>query len=211
MKPYRTLMVEDKAIYKLYFEQLLHASGRYELVGTEANMKDAIEFCDTTLVDLIITEAADRAGATCFQALAECKRKYPHIRSVVVTDSADPSFLERAEENDADSFWYAEDRQVSLLSVLDRTMEGKAVFPDRPPLVEIGRTNNRNFSAKELQILGEVAKGYSNKEIAENLQMSHYTVRDYVKGMLDKTRRQSRTELAVEATRSGLIFPEKRV
>ena len=211
MKTYRTLLVEDKAIYKLYFEQLLHASGRYELVGTEANMKDAIEFCDTTLVDLIITEAADKEGQTCFAALAECKQKYPYIRSVVITDSADRRFMERAEESDADSFWYAEDRYVSLLSVLDRTMEGKAIFPDRPPLVEIGRTNNRNFSAKELQILGEVAKGYSNKEIAENLQMSHYTVRDYVKGMLDKTRLQSRTELAVEATRSGLIFPEKRV
>ena len=35
------------------------------------------------------------------------------------------------------------------------------------------------------------------------------TVRDYVKGMLDKTRLQSRTELAVEGVRSGLIFPEK--
>ena len=211
MKIYRVLLVEDKTIYKLYFEQLLHASGRYELVGTEANTEDAIELCGTTSVDLIITEAADRTGKTCFQALEKCRKEYSHIRSVVITDSADRSFMERAEENGADSFWYAEDRCVSLLSVLDRTMEGKSVFPDRPPVVEIGRTNSRNFSAKELQIIGEVAKGYSNKEIAESLQISHYTVRDYVKGMLDKTHLKSRTELAVEAVKNGLIFPEKRV
>ena len=69
MKIYRVLLVEDKTIYKLYFEQLLHASGRYELVGTEANTEDAIELCGTTSVDLIITEAADRTGKTCFQRL----------------------------------------------------------------------------------------------------------------------------------------------
>ena len=211
MKIYRTLLVEDKAIYKLYFEQLLHASGRYELVGTEANTEDAIELCGTTSVDLIITEAADRTGKTCFQALEKCRKEYSHIRSVVVTDSADPGFLERAEESGADSFWYAEEKQLSLLSVLDRTMEGKSVFPVHPPVVKIGQAESNAFSEKELQILREVVKGDSNKEIAETLQMSYYTVRDYVKGLLEKTNLQSRTELAVKAVGSGLIILENNI
>ena len=209
MQTYRVLLAEDRMIHKLYLEQLLHASGRYILVGTETNMEDALQTCGHTSVDLLITEAADRTGATCFRALAECRQKYSHIRSVVITASADQSFLERAEECGADSFWYAEDRHVSLLSVLDRTMEGKSVFPAHPPVVKIGQIENRNFSAKELRIIREVAKGYSNKEIAEMLQMSYYTVRDYVKGMLEKTQLQDRTELAVVAVSSGLIVLEK--
>ncbi len=207
MKTYHVLLVEDRMIHKSYFEYMLQASGRYLLVGTETNMKDAMQFCGHTLVDLILTDAVDKEGQTCFAALAACKRKYPHIRSVVVTDSADPSFLERAEECGADSFWYVADRQ-SLLSVLDRTMEGKSVFPAHAPVVKIGQAESRNFSAKELQILREVAKGDSNKEIAETLQMSYYTVRDYVKGLLEKTNLQSRTELAVKAVSSGLIILE---
>lgn len=209
MQTYRVLLVEDRRIHKLYLEQLLHASGRYVLVGTETSMKDALLFCGHTAVDLIITEAADRTGMTCFQALAECRRKYSHIRSVVITDSVDQSFLERAEESGADSFWYAEDRQVNLLSVLDRTMEGKSAFPAHPPVVKIGQMESRDFSAKELQILREVAKGYSNKEIAEMLKMSYYTVRDYVQGMLEKTHLQNRTELAVVAASIGLIVLDK--
>ena len=209
MKTYRVLLVEDRMIHKLYLEQLLHASGRYELVGTETNMKDAVQFCEYTAVDLIIAEAANRTGVTSFQGLVECRRKYSHIRSVVITDAVDQSFLERAEECGADSFWYAEDRHVSLLSVLDRTMEGKSVFPPHPPVVKIGQMESRDFSAKEMQILREVAKGYSNKEIAEGLKMSYYTVRDYVKGMLEKTHLQNRTELAVVASSSGLIVLEK--
>ena len=209
MQTYRVLLAEDRNIHKLYLEQLLHALGRYVLVGTETNMEDVLQHCGHTSVDLIIAEAADRTGMTCFEALAECRRKYSHIRSVVITDSADRSFLERAEECGADSFWYAEDRQVSLLSVLDRTMEGKSVFPAHPPMVKIGQMESSDFSAKELLILREVAKGYSNKEIAELLKMSYYTVRDYVKGMLEKTHLQNRTELAVVAVSSGLIVLEK--
>ena len=210
MKTYRVLLVEDRMIHKSYFECLLQASGRYLLVGMEKNMKDAVQFCGHTLVDLILTDAADKKGQTCFAALAECKRKYSHIRSVVVSDSADPSFLERAEESGADSFWYAEDRQ-SLLSVLDRTMEGKSVFPAHAPVVKIGQAESRSLSEKEIQILREVAKGDSNKEIAETLQMSYYTVRDYVKGLLEKTNLQSRTELAVKAVGSGLIVLENNI
>ena len=207
MKTYRVLLVEDRMIHKSYFENLLQASGRYLLVGTEGNMEDAVQFCEYTLVDLILTDAVDKEGQTCFAALAECKRKYPHIRSVVVSDSADPSFLERGEEYGVESFWYAADRQ-SLLSVLDRTMEGKSVFPAQAPVVKIGQAESRSFSEKEIQILREVVKGDSNKEIAETLQMSYYTVRDYVKSLLEKTHLQSRTELAVKAVSSGLIVLE---
>lgn len=209
MKTYRVLLVEDRMIHQSYFENLLQASGRYLLVGTEANMEDAVQFCGHTLVDLILADAVNEEGQTCFAAQVECKRKYPHIRSVVVTDSADPSFLERAEEYGVESFWYAADRQ-SLLSVLDRTMEGKSVFPVHPPVVKIGQAESNAFSEKELQILREVVKGDSNKEIAETLQMSYYTARDYVKGMLEKSELPSRTALAAEAVMSGLIVLEKR-
>lgn len=209
MQTYRVLLVEDRMIHKSYIEHLLHASGRYILVGTESSMEDAVQFCGHTLIDLILTDAVDREGQTCFEALAECRRKYSHIRSVVGTDSADPGFLERAEESGADSFWYAEEKQISLLSVLDRTMEGKSVFPVHPPVVKIGQAESNAFSEKELQILREVVKGDSNKEIVETLQMSYYTVRDYVKGLLEKTALPSRTALAAAAVGSGLIVMEK--
>lgn len=210
VQTYRVLLAEDRMIHKLYIEHMLHASGRYILVGTESNMEDAVQFCGHTLVDLILTDAVDREGQTCFEALAECRRRYSHIRSVVVTDFADPGFPERAEESGADSFWYAEEKQISLLSVLDRTMEGKSIFPDRLPSVKVGRMESRNMTEKELMILREVVKGDSNKEIAETLNMSYYTVRDYVKGMLEKTELPSRTALAAAAVMRGLIVLEKR-
>ena len=209
MNTYRILLAEDRMIHKLYLENVLHTSGRYTLIGTELNMEDALKCCGHTPVDLILTEAMDREGSTCFAAVAECRRKYSHIRIVVMTEVPEYSFLERAEKSGADSFWYTEDTKCSILSVLDRTMEGRAIFPEHLPSVKVGQMESRNLSEKELQILREVAKGYSNKEIAETLQMSYYTVRDYVKGMLEKSALPSRTALAVATVSSGLIVLEK--
>ena len=66
------------------------------------------------------------------------------------------------------------------------------------------------MTEKELMILREVVKGDSNKEIAETLNMSYYTVRDYVKSLLEKSELPSRTALAAAAVMSGLIVLEKR-
>lgn len=203
MKAYRVLLAEDKIIHRRYLEQILQTSGRYTLAGVEPNMEEAVKCCGHTPVDLILTAAADRDGGTCFGSVAECRQKYSHIRIVVMTDVPEHSFPEKAEECGADSFCYME--ETDILSVLDRTMEGKTIFPEHLPSVKIGQMDSRDLSEKELLILREVAKGDSNKEIAENLQMSYYTVRDYVKGMLEKTSLPSRTALAVAAVSSGLI------
>lgn len=209
MKAYRVLLAVDRMVHRLYLENVLHASGRYTLVDMERNMEDALKCCGHTPVDLILTEAVDREGDICFGAVKECRRKYSHIRIVVMTEVPEHSFVERAEESGADSFWYTEDTKQSILSVLDRTMEGRTIFPEYLPSVKVGQMESRDLSEKELQILREVAKGNSNKEIAETLQMSYYTVRDYVKGMLEKTALPSRTALAVAAVSSGLIVLDK--
>ena len=211
MITYRVLLAEDRAIYRLYFENMLRNSSRYILIGTEETMEEAVQRCAHTAVDLILTAATDREGNTNFAAVADCKREYSTVRIVMITDTPEHTYLQQAEECGVDSFWYAEDAKQSILSVLDRTMEGKSIFPAHLPSVKIGQMDSRRLTEKELLILREVAKGYSNKEIAENLQMSYYTVRDYVKGMLEKTALQSRTALAVAVVSSGLIVLGKKI
>jgi len=210
MEKYRVLLAEDRMISRLYFENMFRNSSRYTLVGTEVNMEEAVKRCNNTMVNLILTAAADKNGNSNFAAVEECRKTYPYVRIVMMTDRPEHTYLQRAAESGVDSFWYAEDAKQSILSVLDRTMEGKSIFPDRLPSVKVGRMESRNMTEKELMILREVVKGDSNKEIAETLNMSYYTVRDYVKGMLEKSELPSRTALAAAAVMSGLIVLEKR-
>ena len=211
MQKYRVLLVEDRAIHRLYFENVIHNSSRYTLIGTEVAMAEAVKRCEHSRIDLILMEAADKEGNLNFAAAEYCKKHHSYVRIVVMTSSPEHTFPQRAKECGADSFWYTDNTKESVLSVMDRTMEGESIWPEERPSVKIGEMDSRKFTEKELHILGEVAKGYSNKEIAETLQMSYYTVRDYVKSLLEKTHLQSQTELAVKAVSSGLIILENNI
>lgn len=193
----------------MYLEQVIHDAERYILAGAEPNMEKALKQCENVPVDLILMAASDKEGNANFEAALTCKQKYSWIRIIVMTDRAEHSYLERAEACGADGFWYVEHQTESIISIMDRTMEGKSVWPRKLPSVKVGQMESKDFSEKELFILREVAKGYSNKEIARTMRISYYTVRDYVKDMLEKTGTKSRTELAVEAVSSGLIVLDK--
>ena len=209
MHTYRVLLVESRRIQQAYLERVIRDSDRYLLVGTESTMEDALKQCEHVPVDLILMAAADKEGNTNFTGARICKNRHPLIRIIVMTDLAEHSYPERAEDCGANSFWYTENKTDTILSIMDRTMEGKSVWPKRLPSVKVGQMESSGFSEKELMILREVAKGYSNKEIAQTMGISYYTVRDYVKEMLEKTGTRSRTELAVAAVSCGLIVLDK--
>ena len=134
MEKYRILLVEDRTIYRLYFENMFENSNRYILIGTEVNMEEAVKRCAHTPVDLILTAAADKEGNMNFAAAEMCKREYSSIQIVMMTDTPEHTYLQRAEACGVDSFWYVDEKQ-SILSVLDRTMEGKSIFPPQLPSV----------------------------------------------------------------------------
>ncbi|MBQ2880440.1 MAG: response regulator transcription factor [Anaerotignum sp.] len=209
MNTYRVLLVESKRIHRMYLEQVIHDTKGYILVGTESNMEEALKLCEHIPVDLVLMAANDKEGNTNFAAALTCKQRYPLIRIIMMTESAEYSYPERAKDCGADSFWYMESKTDSITAIMDKTMDGKSVWPRRLPSVKVGQMESRLFSEKELLILRGVAKGHSNKEIAGMLQISYYTVRDYVKDMLEKTGTKSRTALAVAAVGSGLIVLDK--
>ena len=92
------------------------------------------------------------------------------------------------------------------MSVLDRTMQGETVYPEISPQLKIGEAFSREFTELELKILRELTSGDTDEEIAGHLNLSIWTVRKYVKTMLEKTGFKSRTQLAVTARESGLVI-----
>ena len=94
-----------------------------------------------------------------------------------------------------------------MLEVMDRTMAGEHIYPDRSPVVQLGLAKDTDFTSREKDVLRKMVQGYSDKEIAEYLNMSYHTVRFHINSLLSKTGCASRTELAIKAVRTGLIVP----
>ena len=146
-------------------------------------------------------------GYSGLDAAARIRESFPEIRIVVVTSMPDAMFMQRAREIGVDSFWHKEVQAAPMLEVLDRTMAGERVWPESPPVTELGFAKSTEFTGRELEVLRLLAEGQTDKEIAEALYVSVTTVRYHVGNLMSKTGFSSRTELAVKAVRSGITIP----
>ena len=205
----RVLLVEDQRLVQQFLEDIVNNSGRYELAASLRNADLADVYCEREQIDLILMDVYTAGGASGLNAAARIKKKHPYIRIIIITSMPEVSYLDRAREIGVASFWYKEVGDEPLLSVMDRTMEGESVYPDRTPEMQFGNISSYEFTERELEILRELTSGDTNEEIADRLFISKNTVKDYVTKMLIKTGFRSRTELAVKARELGLVVREE--
>ena len=143
-------------------------------------------------------------------AAAGIKRKMPEIKIVVVTSMMDSSFLQKAKQAGAESFWYKESSPEELLTVMDRTMLGESVYPDKAPEVQIGNTTSAEFTPGDLAVLRLLVKGFTDAAIAGELHISVSAVRWHIKELFEKTGYTNRVTLACDVINKDLIDVYKR-
>lgn len=205
--PYKVLIVDDQSMSRHFFESFVAASDNYELAASLDTAKFADGYCAGGKVDLVIMDVVMNDGSNGLDAAARIKAAYPKTKIIVVTSMPDSLFLSRAREIGVDSFWYKEVQQAPMLEIMDRTMAGEHIFPDSPPVTSIGMAKSTEFTERELDVLRRLAEGLTDKEIADALHLSVTTVRYHVNNLISKTGSSSRTELAVNAVRSGIAIP----
>lgn len=99
------------------------------------------------------------------------------------------SYLKRAKAAGAESFWYKDVSPESLLEVMDRTMAGESLYPDRTPETRLGQVSSTQLTPREIEVLRLVCEGLEYEEIAAELGIS------------------SRTRLAIAVTKKNFILP----
>ncbi len=207
--PPRVLIVEDQRMPAQFFEQTVSGSGRYHLTESIQSADAAYFYCATGQVDLVLMDVITKFGANGLNASARIKRAFPRIKIIIVTSYPEVGWLDRARQIGVDSFWYKEVAAESLLSVMDRTMAGESLYPDRSPRVQLGSASSYDLSKQELAILRELITGATNAQIAEKNHLAPSTVKTYIERLMDKTGFRSRTELAVRARECGLVIQEE--
>ena len=197
---YRVLLVEDQTIPTQLFEHFIQTSERYELARSIECAAFAEVYCMTGEIDIVLMDVVTADGANGLDAAEKIKKKYPNIKIVIVTSMPECSYINRAKALGAEGFWYKETGKESLISVMDRVMQGEIV---------IGVAKSSEFTEKELVVLRLMTGGYSNQEIADKLGVSLNAVKKHISNMLDKTCLRSRTELAVRARETGLVILDR--
>ncbi len=205
---YKVLIVDDQRISRQLFESIVSADSRYKVIAAIETAMVADAWCARGDVDLILMDVVMKDSSNGLAAAQRIKISYPRIKIIIVTSMPDPLLLKKARDIGVDSFWYKEVEAEPMLRVMDRTMAGESVWPDRPPVVRLGNADSSHLTKRELDVLRLLSEGATDREIANRLHLALPTVRYHVRHLTEKTGLGSRTELAVNAVRSGLTIPE---
>ena len=202
---YNVMVVEDQAMPRQLFEAFISMSDRFNLVHSIKNADMADIYCEQSKIDLILMDVCTELNSNGLDAAERIKQKHPEIKIIIVTSMPEVSYLERAKTIGVDSFWYKEVSEEPILELMDRTMAGESIYPDSTPAVSFGNIKSTDLSKREIEVLREVIVGFTNAEIAERLNISQHTVRDYIQVIMEKTGYRTRTELAVKARETGIL------
>lgn len=207
---YNVMVVEDQAMPRQLFEAFISMSDKFKLVHSIKNADMADIYCEQSQIDLILMDVCTELNSNGLEAAERIKQKHPEIKIIIVTSMPEVSYLERAKAIGVDSFWYKEVSEEPIIELMKRTMEGESIYPDKTPDVSFGNIKSTDLSKREIQVLREVIMGFTNAEIAERLNISQHTVRDYIQVIMEKTGYRTRTELAVKARETEIIIPDKK-
>lgn len=199
------LIVEDQRMTRENMEQHIRESESYCLAGSIANAGLAEMSCMQHQVDLVLMDVCTENDESGFEAAKKIKSRFPGIKVIIVTSLLDCGYLEKARQAGADSIWFKDISREELMSVVDRTMKGESVYPDRTPEVKLGNTTSYEFSEAEIRVLRLLVEGLTYKQMAEKLGVTTDCVKAHISSMLSKTGYTSKTKLAAVVTSKKLI------
>ncbi len=207
----RVLIVEDQKMAQENMEAIIKASENYTLAGIIPNAADTELFCMREDVDLILMDVCTLRDENGIDAAAIIKKKFSHIKVIIVTSMAEHTFIEKAKAVGVDSFWYKDASHGELISVMDQTMAGEHIFPDRTPEVKLGLTTSYELTRTELEVIRALMQSTSDEDAAKMLNCTRANVRWHLSKVLEKTGYRTRMELLIAVAQKNLIIvtPDK--
>ena len=181
------MIVEDQKMIRSLLESYIGKEPGYRVVFSLPGAGLAPELCKEAEINLILMDIQTKHRENGLSAVQKIKAGASKAKIVVVTSLVDFDVLKKAKAFGADSLWYKDTDEETLMDVIRRTMSGEHIFPDAPPEVEIGTAKSTEFTKTELIVLRHLVRGLSYGKIAEEMGIEITTVKYHVTNMLQKT------------------------
>jgi DNA-binding NarL/FixJ family response regulator len=203
-RPIQIMMVDDHPLFREGVANVLATQPDMNLVVECDDAEEAIRQFrkfqpDITLMDL---QLPGRSG---LDAIRNIRGECPSARIIVLTTFQGDIQAARALRAGAAGYLIKSTLRKELLSTIRQVFKGHRHIPTEVSRAIAECAPDNSLSMRELQVLGQVAGGCSNKKIATNMGISVETVKTHIKSILAKVNAKDRTEAVVIAMRRGYI------
>ncbi|KQV15838.1 MULTISPECIES: response regulator transcription factor [unclassified Kitasatospora] len=214
----RVLLVDDQRLVRAGLRMLCGSAADLEVVAEAGHGEDAVRFAAELRPDVVLMDLR-MPGVDGATATRRILQERPDTRVVVLTTFDDDDHLYPALSAGACGFLAKDVTPDELLDGIRRAAAGGHPFsPDvlRRVVVRASRSASGSgpvpgadlgagVSGREREILGLLAQGLSNAEIATRLRLGATTVKAHISALMDRTGSPNRVRLAVLAAQSGLL------
>ncbi len=215
--PVKVALVEDKPDVRTSWSKLIGALPDFSCICTCSSGEEALRQIPVVKPDVVLMDIflPRMSGIEC---TARLKVLLPQAQIVILTAADDDELVFLALEAGADGYLLKRTRPEDLRDALLDVLSGGA-----PMTSEIARRVVESFrqrakardefvrlTTREEEVLVMLSKGYSNKEIAERIELSVDTVRSHLKHIYEKMHVRSRAEAVARYMTAKLASPEAR-
>jgi DNA-binding NarL/FixJ family response regulator len=221
----RLIIVDDHKLARASLQNMLADEPDIEVVGEAANGREALSLCSRLEPNLVLMDVRmpemDGLAAT-----REIKRRYPQISVVMLTMHENPDYLFEALKAGAAGYVLKDAPQEAVVEAVRQVREGESPLDTELAARLLRRlaaeSERRGFAIgsegrhssgspaegltrRELEVLGLVKLGKSNRQIAEELVISPGTAKNHVEHIIAKLGVSDRTQAVVKGLELGIL------
>jgi DNA-binding NarL/FixJ family response regulator len=211
----RVLLADDHVVIRGGLRALLQQQPDFQIVGEASDGREAVSLAESTKPDVIVMDVS-MPNLNGTEAARQIVAKQPDVAIVMLSMHSDESYVLRALKAGARGYLLKEAAENDLLQAIRAVQQGKAFFSPAVSrvLVEdyVRQLQDKDIedsyellTAREREILQLIAEGKSNKDVANMLNLSVYTVETHRGNIITKLNLHSVAELILYAVRKGII------
>jgi DNA-binding NarL/FixJ family response regulator len=206
-KPVRILVADDHLVYRIGIRSLLGSEPGFEVVGEASDGLEAIDLYrrlrpDVLLLDLRMPQ---KNGIEVVRSL---RKDFRHARILIVTSYQTEEEIFQVLQAGALGYILKDLGREALIEAIQEVHAGKRWVSPAVERQLTDRLQSQQLTGRELEVLKLVARGLTNREISNVIQISGSTVNNHVNSILAKLEVADRTEAVSACLMRGILRPE---
>jgi DNA-binding NarL/FixJ family response regulator len=211
----RILLADDHAVVRSGLRALLQQQDGLQVVGEASDGREAVALAESLNPDVVVMDLT-MPNLNGVEAARQITAKFPQMAVVILSMHSDEAYVLRALKAGARGYLLKEAAEADLISAIRAVQQGKAFFSPAVSKVlvqdYIRQLQDRDIedsyellTPRERELLQLFAEGKSNKDVANMLNLSVYTVETHRGNMMEKLGLHTVPELILYAVRKGVI------